>query len=95
MKVYKLKHKSTGLFYTPSKGYGNLSTKGKIYSTKPNIKWTSIIRIIIKTGTKDKLNEKQQKLIDYFNIKKIGTKDYYWIDEYFETKPEDWEIIEL
>ena len=39
MIFYKLLHKPTGMFWTPSKyknGHRNLSKKGKIYHTKPN-----------------------------------------------------------
>lgn len=36
MKFYKLRHKPTGLFYTPSKWMsGTFSLKGKIYQNKP------------------------------------------------------------
>ena len=40
MKVYKIRHKPTGLFYTPTKGRWrdektNLHEKGKIYEIKP------------------------------------------------------------
>ena len=47
MKIYKLKHIPTGLYYIPSKGNGNLSTKGKIYSSKPKIEWGLTLRIKI------------------------------------------------
>ena len=47
MKIYKLKHTPTGLYYIPSKGNGNLSTKGKIYSSKPKIEWGLTLRIKI------------------------------------------------
>lgn len=35
-KVYKLRHKPTGLFYKPTRGYykTNLSEKGKIYTER-------------------------------------------------------------
>jgi hypothetical protein len=33
MKPYRIKHIPTGLYYKPSKGGSNLSTKGKVYLT--------------------------------------------------------------
>lgn len=47
MKVYRVRHKETNLYYTPVRGivckYGNhvksnLSARGKLYTKKPNIK---------------------------------------------------------
>jgi hypothetical protein len=43
MIFYKLRHIPTGLFFKPSK-YGsksNLSKNGKVYSTKPSLKYVS------------------------------------------------------
>lgn len=95
MKVYKIKHKPTGLFFTPSKGYGNLSVKGKIYDRVPNEKWYSdTIRIKLHKWASEKLNKKELILIDYFGLEK-DHRGGYWVDKHFPTKPEDWEIIEL
>jgi hypothetical protein len=33
MKPYRIKHMPTGLYYKPSNGMSNLSTKGKVYMT--------------------------------------------------------------
>lgn len=33
MKAYRIKHIPTGLYYKPSNGMSNLSTKGKVYLT--------------------------------------------------------------
>ena len=33
MKPYRIKHIHTGLYYKPSNGLSNLSTKGKVYLT--------------------------------------------------------------
>lgn len=33
-KAYRLRHKPTGLYYTPLRGHGNLSRTGKIYANK-------------------------------------------------------------
>lgn len=39
MKIYKIKHKPTGLYYKPSvyPYHHNLSKTGKVYHRKPNI----------------------------------------------------------
>jgi hypothetical protein len=95
MKVYKILHKPTGLFFTPSKGYGNLSVKGKIYDRVPNMSWVGGgVRIVIRKWSTEKLNKKEQTIIDYFNIQKNNRGDY-WVDSYFPVELEDWEIIEL
>ena len=89
MKLYKLKHLPTGLFYTPSKGSGNLSTKGKIYvNLIPKLDWCKQVRIIFHPEVKSKKNK---VLSETFNVDL--TK--YRVDEIFRTKPEDWEIIEI
>lgn len=94
MKVYKIRHKPTGLFYIPSRGNGNLSTTGKIYQRKPDIKYTSMIRIIVRTNSIDKLTKKQKTIIDYFKLDPASNNKYYWVDKHFKTDPSDWEIIE-
>ncbi len=91
IKVYRLKHKPTGLYYTPSKGSGNLSKTGKSYvNRKPSIDWALTLRIKI-TSWKDKPNNHHKIICDYFNID--------WgngiIDRYFKTNVSDWEIEEL
>ena len=89
MKLYKLKHIPTGLFFTPSKGCGNLSTTGKIYINRiPDLKWCETIRVKFYT---DKKSKKNDKLIECF---KIEIKNYI-VDIHFKTSPEDWEIIEI
>jgi len=95
MEVYKLKHIPTGLFYTPSRGAGNLSVTGKVYSTKPQLKWTSTIRIKFQKWGNRKFTKRQQSLIDYFKLEQKTGLGYWSIDEYFNTKESDWEIIKL
>lgn len=88
-KLYKLKHIPTGLYFTPSRGHGNLSPKGKIYvNTIPRKEWGKLIRIKFYSEN----CSKYQKLIDYFNIKTDGK---WTINEYFDTNLNDWEVIEL
>ncbi len=95
MKVYKILHKGTGLYFTPSRGNGNLSAKGKIYEMTPRLEWTKTIRVMLKTWSGADLSKRQKSLIDYFKLTSEGGKNSYWIDENFDTKPSDWEIIEL
>ena len=95
MKVYKILHKPTGLFYTPSDGHGNLSTTGKIYAKKPNLsRIGGSIRIIIHKWKEKKLSEKYMTIVNYFNLVP-DEKGNYWIDKHFEISITDWEIIEL
>jgi len=90
MKVYKLKHIPTGLYYTPSKGSGNLSKTGKIYSKTPLIEWCLTIRIKIYSWKKQPTGH-HKTIVDYFNLNWNNGR----IDTYIKTKPEDWEIVEL
>ena len=87
MKLYKLKHIPTGLFYTPSRGSGNLSVKGKIYiNKKPSLDWCKTIRI-----QRWSSNSKLFKILsNYFDLSEDG-----YSDKYFKTNPNDWEIIEV
>jgi hypothetical protein len=95
MKVYKIKHKPTGLFFTPSKGYGNLSVKGKVYESRPSMKWIgNSIRIVIRKWKDEKINRKEQIIIDYFKLER-NKLEHFWIDSYFPVEQEDWEIVEL
>lgn len=91
MKLYKLKHLPTGLFFTPSKSAGNLSLTGKIYDNlSPKRSWIETIRIQIPYCSK--LSKKNKIICDYFEIEHSPDRR---IDEYFKTNPRDWEIIEL
>ena len=90
MKIYKLKHIPTGLYYIPSKGNGNLSTKGKIYSSKPKIEWGLTLRI--KIFSFKKIPTGKHKIItDYFKLNWNNGS----IDRYVKTNIEDWKIIEI
>ena len=106
MKVFKILHKPTGLYYTPSNGSGNLSVNGKIYARKPslNVCIGNGIRIIVREyaviGNELKLSSKLQKIVDYFKIKTEvwGCEKHvygYCIDKHIDTPYEDWEIVEL
>ena len=87
MVVYKLKHIPTGLYFTPSRGSGNLSKNGKIYKNKPSLDWVKTIRIIF--SCRNSMQITNEMLRKYFNIQ--NNKG----DVYVKTNPEDWEIIEL
>ncbi len=99
MIVYKILHKPTGLFYTPSKGYGNLSLIGKIYSKKPSLRHIcESTRIVINNySRKVKLNKKSHILINHFNIKLYEGFERTWLfyDKNHHVPKSDWEIIEL
>lgn len=90
MKVYKLLHKPTGLFYQPSKSNGNLSTKGKIYQNKPNVEWGLTLRIKI-WSLKKNPDGKNKKIIDYFGLEYNNGS----VDKYVKTNINDWEIVEF
>lgn len=95
MEVYKILHKPTGLFFTPSKGHGNLSTSGKIYSRKPNLSSIGgLIRLVIHISSNQRISEKNKLLIDYFKINKSERNDY-WVDSHFNVPESDWEIIKF
>jgi len=90
-KLYKLKHSPTGLFFTPSKGSGNLSKTGKIYINRvPDLKWVETIRVKFYN---DKIDKRTEMIIDHFQIDTNQSK--YCTDMYVKTRPSDWEIIEL
>ena len=105
MKVYKILHKPTGLFYTPSKGYGNLSTTGKIYARQPKLNQIGgNIRIIVRehalVGEEIKLSKKLRTIVDFFKIPQEtwGANNHvtgYYFDKHINIPNEDWEIIEL
>ena len=94
MQVYKILHKPTGLYFTPSRGLGNLSSKGKIYPMMPKLKWASgSVRLVIKPRN-EKPGKRDRILIKHFNIMHDNT-GRYWIDKYYPVPDTDWEIIEL
>lgn len=88
---YRIKHKPTGLYFKPSRGESNLSSKGKIYTSLPSIKWVGYkIRIRIRGDEVSKLSKVKQILINYFNLK--VEQKYVWIDTWVKVPLEDWEI---
>lgn len=89
MVVYKILHKPTNLFFTPSKESGNFSKTGKIYEKKPSLGWLDET-MRVKLYIRNKPNEVQKKLIEYFNLD-LGQK--YFIDKYVRVPLSDWEII--
>lgn len=108
MKFYKIKHKPTGLFFTPSKGHGNFSVKGKVYTKRPILDYCLKPRVIIRFSYRGP-SKREQPLIDFFGFKedprsrndrfnmerkKFKKNQSYDIDQTVETPIEDWEIIE-
>jgi hypothetical protein len=90
MKVYRIKHIPTDLYFTTSKGNGNLSNKGKLYvDRKPSLKWVETIRVIV-CGYKKDYKGVKEKICKHFEL----DPDSY-VDKYFKTKPEDWIIEEV
>ncbi|MBW3020185.1 hypothetical protein KY334_02735 [Candidatus Woesearchaeota archaeon] len=97
MKVYKILHKPTGLFFTPSNGSGNLSTTGKVYPKKPTLSWIgNSIRIIVKTNS-EKLSKKNKLIVDHFNIglNENFSNKCYWVDQHYNVNESDWEIVKF
>ena len=77
----------------PNNGNGNLSKKGKIYTTKPRFKWYEIIHIIIPYSFNEIPSKGKNRIIaDYF-ITGHYNSEYY--NRYFKTNENDWEIIEF
>lgn len=90
IKLYRLKHKPTGLYFTPSKGNGNLSKKGKIYINRiPSLDWVKNIRIKIFNFKKDPSGINKM-ICEFFNI------DYNkgFVDKYVKSNIDDWIIEE-
>lgn len=73
---WKIKHKETGLFYQPARGYkkNSLSKRGKVYHLKPSLKHIShgYHRIINKESVFISLD------------KWVGNVRDTWIHEHFE-----------
>ncbi len=90
MKVYKLLHKPTGLYFRPSNGYTNLSKKGRVYKVVPKIEWTKSIRITLILNNKEPVGV-NKILADHFNMITEGQE----VTQRFETNESDWEIIEI
>jgi len=94
MKVYKILHKPTGLFFIPSKGRGNLSKTGKIYPKPPQLKWaTGSVRIVLHIWSGKKPQKHQQTIIDHFELESDKSGGY-WIDKHYKVNDRDWEIVE-
>lgn len=87
MDVYRMKHKPTGLYYTPSKGSGNLSKSGKLYVRKPDIEWGLTLRIKFHSF-RDKPAGHHKVMMECFGIE-WGNG---FVDEYVRTCKSDWEI---
>lgn len=82
IKVYKLMHKPTGLFFKPmGSGDGNLGLTGKVYSKRPGI--PSAVRIQLGART-IKANTLADKIESFFKTR----------NGYVNTPLTDWEVIQ-
>lgn len=92
MKVFKILHKPTGLYFKPSNGTSNLSKKGKIYSSNPSLSWIGTT-ITIKFYPNGKLNEMQRKIVEHFHLE--IPENRWKVHQYVQVPKSDWEIIEI
>lgn len=78
MKVYRLKHKPTGLYYQPVRGkYGNqtnLSKRGKVYQTTQNALIGNGDTIIISIN--EKQYNTQKEIFDAMDIRDGYSNNY-------------------
>jgi hypothetical protein len=94
MKTYKIRHMPTGLFFTPSRGNGNLSAKGNAYVRKPDIGWGECLTMNrVPQGDADWHNR------NYYDTNKVGMAIKKWLGKYPDTRyvhttVDQWEIIE-
>jgi len=91
MKIYKIKHLETGLYYIPSRrvkvgsdrnttySKSNLSKKGKIYSSYPSLAWCE--RIYSHTPLIGGISGDCSYNRPYVSLKK--------------TTPEEWEVVTI
>lgn len=66
--LYKIRHKSSGLYYKPSKDTGiNLSKKGKVYTKKPSLKafrGSQVVLGFVVPGRAKKLGDDDNTVIE-------------------------------
>lgn len=92
MKVYRLKHIPTGLYF---KGVGrtgcNLTPLGQLYTSKPSMRWVRNIRVNYRTSGKQ--NETDKKMADFFRL--TPRTGWQRINRRIDTPETDWEIVEV
>jgi len=74
MKLYRIKHKPTGLFYCPVRGFGenktNLSKNGKVYTKRPTFSHMSHGFIFSNKQMKEfKLRQRYNNNFNFFDPK--------------------------
>jgi hypothetical protein len=89
IKLFKLRHIPTGLYFQPSRGNGNLSVSGKIYKFRKYV-IPDQIRIQIYSLKKEPYNH-FKKICDHFNL----DWNNGYIDKNVKTNKEDWEVLEF
>lgn len=94
MKLYRIKHKPTGLYYKPAQNGNTLSRKGKVYHRKPNTKWCEVYFKNVGWSKPNVSKELENWLgLSWDEIKKT----YINRDNYLAIKSSvrDWEIEEI
>ena len=84
-KVYKVRHKATGLYYSPGQ-YSNLSKEGKIYNKKNTV----MSMLVGGYTTTVRVNNKVKK--EYEDILRTLPQDHYGN---IYVKLEDFELVEF
>jgi hypothetical protein len=84
-KIYKLRHKPTGLFYQP--GERNLSEKGKVYTKKPNKRWPGGFIFLPKDS---RVYKKYAEMLEPLNEITGPSRDWKWR---MFASTDDWEIV--
>lgn len=84
-KVYKLRHKPTGLFYQPGKC--NLSEKGKVYTKAPSKRWP---RYYVELPKDSKVYKKYKDILDPLNTITGRVANWKWMTT---ISMADWEIV--
>lgn len=95
MKLYKLRHKKSGLFWQPDRGSGNVSKRGKIYQRKPNLDHVTGTTVRITSIYRKELSKRDKELVEIFGID-VESREKRWYNKFYTgCKKEDWEIIEI
>lgn len=84
-KIYKLRHKPTGLFYQP--GERNLSEKGKTYTKTPSKRWPGYY---VELPKDSKVYKKYKDILDPLNKVAGPVAKWKWVTT---ATTDDWEIV--
>jgi len=106
MKCYKIRHKPTGLFFTSSRGHGNFSVTGRVYTSRPQKHWALNPVVFVKFSGRSP-SKREEPLIKHFELQPVRErndrfrfkgknkrgKDYN-IQQIYEAPLKEWEIVE-